>query len=297
MLRECHLCGEEITNNTSLCPNCGATLNAEPDVISAYATATAFEWRVRCPFDGHEIVVDGPNSRVASCPACLDEMDSKEISHVHPIRVALESADLTPACAEVETEVNASNCQAVPVIILTDLISNERININNSGVIGRIGNVAPEVFSKSKYVSEMHCRVILEDRTWLVEHIGQNNPTKVNGVAISRKVRVPLRDGDYLTLANLIYEVKIPACQPVSTVAATPTRRANPAQSTNLSVDKVAESAVTDIPDVAWQITCPLCGHTETVPDESSLITECPFCDEYDKYEIKQVKAVRRSVG
>lgn len=206
MTRECIFCSQEVSIDDTRCPNCGNFISSEPTVPTENSrTESVVKWYVRCPIDGYEIVVEGPDSRIDYCPICVDEFDRTEISHERPYSVTLD------ASAPAHFSDEAVEDEFLPECILTDISTDEKITIKKSGVIGRIcGNIAPEIF-KRETVGDPQCRIILEERKWFVEHLGRTNPTKVNGSELSRRIRMPLCDGDYLTVADLIFEVRIPA--------------------------------------------------------------------------------------
>ena len=164
---------------------------------------------------------------------------------------------------------------ARPVLILTDRKSGKIISISDSCLIGREGDVEADFFARDMYISRNHCRVILEDSVYKIEHIGKN-PTKINNVELVKGIHSIIRDGDYLTIADKIFDVSI--CRDSVLNEAI--------QETKISVnDDIANKT-------KYSITCPVCKTKYPVINLSDRINECSYCDEYNKYKISEIEAV-----
>ena len=161
---------------------------------------------------------------------------------------------------------------STPVIVMTDMDkkSGKVIRINNTCVIGRKGDVEPEFFAEDMYISEYHCKIILENGEYKIEHIGKN-PTKIKDIDLPKGVRKIIRNGDYLTIADKKFEISI-------------------------YDDVVQNEAIQDTAapgnKIKYIITCPKCGFEYEVESIDSRINECGNCgDDYDKYEISKIGA------
>ena len=164
---------------------------------------------------------------------------------------------------------DADTKASTPVLVLTDLNSDKVIEINTNCTIGRRGNVDTEFFAEDRHISEYHCRVILENSDYKIEHLPTaTNPTKINDVCLSKGIRYLVRDHDYLSIADKIFEVQLK-----TTVTPVTAEREMPT-----SINK-------------YIITCPKCGTIYEVDDIDKRIDECNYCDEYDKNEIAKERA------
>jgi predicted nucleic-acid-binding Zn-ribbon protein len=202
------------------------------------------------------------------------------------LQCATDNEDLAAVCVncgatfaakEVATE------KSIPSILqMTDLKSGKVITINGNCTIGRSGNVEIEFFAEDMYISEYHCKIILENGVYKIEHLPTaKNPTKINDVSLSKGISSIIRDGDYLTIADKMFEISICADavnestkQEIATPDAT-----------------VSDIAAVSVGKTIYVITCPKCGSEYEVSDVNARINECSYCDDYDKHEISRVGA------
>ena len=160
-------------------------------------------WRVRCPVDGHEYEVEDESVKIDFCAFCEDEVDKYEIANCRPYRIMTgqESAEESDRSEE---------SFGKPMLLMTDMKSDKKIMVDGCGVIGRNGDIEADYFSEDAYVSEYHCRVTLEDGEYKIEHLPTaTNPTKINNSTLSKGVRNAIRDGDYLVIADKLFEISI----------------------------------------------------------------------------------------
>jgi len=174
----------------------------------------------------------------------------------------------------------AEKSSSIPVLVMTDMDkkSGKEIRINKTCVIGRKGDIETEFFAEDLYISEYHCKIILEKGGYKIEHMPTaTNPTKINDVKLSKGISQSIRNGDFLTIADKTFEI-------------------------SLCDESVCEDEVPDISSPAnensinekpqYIISCPKCGYEYEVQDMDSRINECGNCgDDYDKYEISKIRA------
>jgi len=155
-----------------------------------------------------------------------------------------------------------------PVLQMSDLKTGKVINIKENCIIGRSGNAEPEYFAGNMYVSEYHCKVVLENNQFKIEHLPTaKNPTKLNGEPLSKGIHMVLRDGDYLKIADMMFEIS----------------------QKETSIENKSDLEI--VKNVKYIIKCPKCACEYEVADVNERITECKNCDEYDLHEISRVKA------
>jgi len=96
-----------------------------------------------------------------------------------------------------------------PILIMTE-ISGKVIKISGNCVIGRRGDIEPEFFDdENRYVSERHCKVILENNEYFIEALPTVNPTKINKNVLSKGIKTIIRDGNSLTIADKKFKISI----------------------------------------------------------------------------------------
>lgn len=269
MGKECLSCGEDNLDSAVVCANCGGTLDDAADACAPEENRSECTWKIRCPVCGHEYIVADGYARIDRCAYCEDEIDKEAIVNVRPAQFRGETDPVRTDGQMVQTSQKTR-----PVLVLTELKSGKAVRAADSGVIGRSGNIEPEFFADDLYISEYHCRAILENNEWKIEHLSTMNPTKVNGIKMSPNVRNVVRTGDYLTIADKLFEVVI--------------------QQEAAGEEGAAEDAGKAVRAPKWVIICPKCGRNYEVKDESDRISECERCDEFDRHEIASTGAVKR---
>jgi len=169
---------------------------------------------------------------------------------------------------------------STPVLVLTDMDkkSDKVIRIDRSCTIGRKGEVETDFFAEDMYVSEYHCKIILKDDGFMIEHLPTaKNLTKINGTTLSKGMGLSIRDGEYLTIADKVFEISIcydSVCE----------------DNTSDILASVNNEAVYE--KTYFVITCPKCGFEYEVQNIDDSIDECSNCgDDYDKFEISKIKA------
>ena len=193
-------------------------------------------------------------------------------------------------CGEdnIDSAVKCKNCDAVleepgitkepaqtKVLVMTDLKSGKTIKICNDCVIGRKGDVETDFFAEDCFVSEQHCRIILENDEYRIAWLPTTNPTKINNEELGRGIRRIIRNGDFLTIADKKFEITI--CDD--------TAKTETAQAGKAPVNGNQDNITTYI------IICPKCGTEYEVYSLDERINECDNCDDYDKHEISGVGA------
>ena len=169
------------------------------------------------------------------------------------------------------------------VLLMKDLKSGKAITINGDCTIGRSGNIETDFFAEDMYISEYHCKVTLENSEFKIEHLPTaKNPTKLNNIILSKGIRNVMRNGDYLTIADKMFEISLTS----DTAAADETTPCDEGK----QEAAVSEEIIPAAPP-RYIITCPKCGEVYEVPDINERIKECKNCDEYDKNEIAKIGA------
>jgi transcription elongation factor Elf1 len=166
---------------------------------------------------------------------------------------------------------------------MTDLKSGKVITISGNCTIGRSGNVETEYFAEDMYVSEFHCKIILENGVYKVVHLPTaKNPTKINNITLSKGINSIIRDGDYFTIADKTFEISI--CTDVI--------HENPGQEITTPDTTVSDDTNVTNDTTKYIIMCPVCGLEYEVSDVNDRINECSRCDDdNDKREISGVRA------
>ena len=99
---------------------------------------------------------------------------------------------------------------AVPVLTLTNLSLNIRIEALNGAVIGRKQGPYSQFFKDNMYVSGVHAQLSYAAKSgWSIVDKHSSNGTKLNGRPIQPDVEMLLNDGDVVTLANINLQVSI----------------------------------------------------------------------------------------
>lgn len=70
------------------------------------------------------------------------------------------------------------------------------------GCIGRGGDIFPDYFATNPYISYEHARIQRDNDRYLILDNHSTNGTRLNGSALEKEKRYPLKPGDHLTLAN-----------------------------------------------------------------------------------------------
>jgi len=185
----CPICKLDNDDSATECESCGET----------FVKKASYVWKIRCPACGSEYDVKDENSVIKTCEFCEDEIDKYKIEESVPYKVLVENAE--PAESKEPTQL---------VLIMTEIKSGKAIKISGNCVIGRRGDIEPEYFAEDKYISEYHCKVILENDVFKIEHLPTaTNPTKIDKNTLSKGVRNIIRDGEYLTIADKTFEISI----------------------------------------------------------------------------------------
>ena len=75
------------------------------------------------------------------------------------------------------------------------------------GVLGRCGNINPSYFSPNHYISRNHAKITYARGGYVIEDLGSKNGTKINGLPLYKDIRVHIRGGDTIKLANMEFEI------------------------------------------------------------------------------------------
>jgi len=251
MAKECLMCGEENIDEATVCHNCGSKLQESTE------TNNAFNWIITCPKCGRIYSVSGPDSRIAICNYCHDEFDKQEIAGSVPVQI--------------KSEQNIADAKKNTCLILTEIRHKETVRIYNSGIIGRVGDISTDFFAADCYVSEEHCKIILSENTWQIEHLGHTNPTSLNGIKLQHNVPMTVREGDRLRIADLVFKVAIETLE-------------NTKKTEEVFIHNTSK----------WVVVCPICGKKYYGESADFRVRECTgTCsyDDFDKYEIANVAA------
>jgi predicted component of type VI protein secretion system len=161
------------------------------------------------------------------------------------------------------------------IVQMVDLKSGKVIKISGNCTIGRSGNIETEFFAEDMYISEYHCKIVLENGEYKIEHLPTaKNPTKINNIALSKGISNIIRDGDYLTIADKTFEISFCTDTEITTSDTT-----------------VSDNVAAPTDKTKYIITCPKCGFEYEVSGLNDRINECSHCDDYDKHEISKTGA------
>jgi hypothetical protein len=203
------------------------------------------------------------------------------------LQCATDNADSAIVCVNcgVKLAVNEVVVQeTIPSILqMTDLISGKIIKISGNCIIGRSGNIETEFFAEDKYISEYHCKIVLENGEYKVEYLPTTNPTKINDDVLGKGISSRnIRSGDYLTIADKKFEISF----------CTDAVHENTEEEITTPDTIVSDDAIALADKTKYTITCPVCGLEYEVPDVNDRINECSHCDDdNDKREISGVRA------
>jgi transcription elongation factor Elf1 len=189
-----------------------------------------------------------------------------------------DSATVCKNCGAMLATIEQTVQEPIPSILqMVDLKSGKVIKISGNCIIGRSGNIETEFFAEDMYISEYHCKIVLENGKYKIEHLPTaKNPTKINNVALSKGISSIIRDGDYLTIADKMFEISL-----CTDTVNEDTKKEN--------ITTLDNSALAD--NKKYTITCPRCGSEYEVLDVNDRINECSHCDDYDKHEISKIGA------
>lgn len=286
----CPYCREIIEDDVNICPMCDATLKEEKG--NSNKNKVVKRWLITCPFDGKSIIVFDENSR---CENCRYEND-------HSVIYDFEKCK--PFFIERVYDIPSEETVSIPTLYLEEISAEfddddighiqeanieylrAPICIESSGKIGRNGDIDRIYFEKDIFVSDEHCLILKDDTNWYVEHIGNTNPTCVNEIKLSRKVKHKLLDGYLLQVADKMFIVSVRGFEQKSFIN-------GKEKAPTINIDNKEENITTSF---CWQIICPNCGHRYTVDDEKEKIMECKYCSDFLKYDISNVAAVKKHV-
>ena len=187
-----------------------------------------------------------------------------------------DSALKCESCGENFNSAQTTSSQgSKPILTITEKRSGKEIVIDKSGLIGRNGDIAPEFFAEHDRVSREHCRIILENGEYKIEHLSNTNPTIVDGATLVKGIKIVLRNGCSLKIAHLGFCVAICSNEPVIESAF--------AENATLAASESPE----------YVIICPNCGFTHNVNNLNETIAECNQCgDDKKRKKIAKEKAV-----
>lgn len=276
---ECPECYAENVDHAIVCINCHCPLTDPPvenEECENNSVPELYIWKVKCPVDGRLFEVSGPDYCCVSCPYSadvdfFDSFDCKPYRIKANVQIPDEEYVKRPLLAleEIEAEFDENNiakatCNPYKIIHIPIIIEEDCL-------IGRSGNIAVDYFSKDLYISEKHCTVSLNEVGWFVERQNSvdGNPTCVNGIELSPKIKTKVNDGSLLQIADKLFVVTL--------------------RGMSMNSNKNESS-------YKWIITCPRCGKKHTVLCEDSRIDICDNCDEFDKFDIANERAVRIDV-
>jgi len=195
------------------------------------------------------------------------------------LRCAFENSDVAVICTSCGGSFIDSATEKkmpAPILVMKDKSTGKEIKINGCCIIGRLGDIEPEYFANYEKISRRHCEIILENGMYKIKNLPTaKNPTLINGKELPKGMSITIRDGEYLTLADKMFEISI--CS-----------------------DILKNEAVQDAPPetndsagrkTRYIITCPKCGFEYDVLTIDDRIDECGNCDNYNKYKISKVVA------
>jgi len=210
------------------------------------------------------------------CPNCYEEIGSDATKCI-VCGIALHKANGTSNNQEQITH------PASPVLTLTLMPTGEVLRIASDGIIGREGNIEPEFFSGFEYVARLQCEITLDNNEYKVEHLQTaTNPTSIGNIVLRPKLKMTIRDGDILTLADKSFRVNIGIEATVDSI------------SEDAALTSIAPQGVTAASGFKYIVTCRECGTEYPVASADDRIQECSNCDDYDKHKISRATAALR---
>ena len=264
---ECLYCGTDQPEGTSRCGNCGAVIMSAASEDRRQQNDS--QWTILCPSCGRVHNVPEESSGIPECIFCADEVDRFRIARVLPKKRAM--INVSP--------VESISCKPAG-LTLYEVRKKKTIQLEGEGVISRTaGDIDSPLFINNPYVSEPHCRVFMEEGRWKVEDLQSLNKTAVSGVELYPFVAVPLKEGDYLRIADLFFKVSV-----------------NSVEVQSLNQESMVIPSEPEVKEEEWRIFCPVCGKEYRGKDSTFRVSECiGACslDEFDRYEIARETARR----
>ena len=193
----------------------------------------------------------------------------------------MDNASFCTSCGGSFTDTGSSGNSvaektALPTLLMIDKSTGKEIKINGCRTIGRLGNIEPEYFANYEQISRYHCEVILENSIYKVKNLPTaKNPTLINGIELPKGMTRIIRHGDYITLADKMFEILI--CSDIS--------------QEETKHDLSPETDDSSDTKKRYIITCPKCGSEYEVLTIDDRMDECVNCDNYNKYKISKVGA------
>lgn len=186
---KCPYCKEIIDDDSLFCDQCGKELSFCPDCKTPHRGSS-------CPVCGKPLV-DGMTYFKPTQPA----RTIPPVQPVQPVQPIPPAQTAAAAFAPQGTSVQASLQKPY-------LLSAPGMQIQlKAGPFGRTSGIYPEFFT-CNYISGRHGEFIETPSGWNVLDYGSTNGTYVNGVRIAPGIQTPLKHGDNLKIATLIFTVE-----------------------------------------------------------------------------------------
>ena len=187
----CPTCKEEIDGDSHFCDQCGQAL-------------------LYCNQCGHV----GVGRRCTRCGGLMVAPGNKDQDPNSAMSASLQ-ANITPGSLRPSSvagplvqERPASS--GVPVLTLANDSLNIRIVGINGGVIGRKQGPYIHFFKNQMYVSGAHAKILFRsDIGWCIVDLNSSNGTKLNDHRLQPDVEMSLKNGDIVTIANVVLKVSI----------------------------------------------------------------------------------------
>ena len=192
-----------------------------------------------------------------------------------------DSVEICPFCGSPkpqETEAGETTGCCSPcgksVLVLTDVRTGTRIEIDRDGDVGREGDFNPDAFNGG--VSRKHLLVACHEGTWTIRFVGQNASSvfaQGQQTDLRPGMEYPLFGGELLKLARMFFDVAVEPIEP------------DPDDGPGPDSDETPADLVE-----GWFVDCPKCGTSFRVADGNQRVRECPTCtDRVDKGLVRRI--------
>ncbi len=192
----CKQCGFTNPDHAEICEICAEPLNpvgttlltAQPALSEAES-----EYYIFCPESQTRTMIYDPHAESFFCEGCkinhpvdgfIWNIEQKQKNKKKPVLSLYHEKKL----------------------ILQELETGFRIELDKSGTLGRYGTYGAEFFREHNMltVSGEHCLFLYKNCDWTVWHISRTNPTSYDGKLLPRNIACPVQNNKILNLAGTV---------------------------------------------------------------------------------------------
>jgi hypothetical protein len=216
----CHTCGAPVQPGEVFCGNCGAAVSAPPvqaeitpiePILDEAAAIQPVEAAALPPEVAFE---QAPIEEWVPADILIEEVVVEQvIVEEPPVEVVAEPVEFAPLpevapLPEFELAVPAATGPYLEIVDSGAHIPLVEQSVTLMGRVDEVSSIYPDVDltphgGEEGGVSRRHAELHNERGAWFVVDLDSTNGTFINGAELQPKVRVPLNDGDRLSLGEL----------------------------------------------------------------------------------------------